>query len=84
VIAVTTSVTTDETTDTMTDVAKTTTTATTTVARSDLCRHHLKGQPQRCVPVNQPRDQLRCWRSLSDQKQQTDPIKRKGDRACQH
>jgi hypothetical protein len=84
VIAVMTSVVTAAMIDVMIDNARMTTIATTTTARSDLHHHHLKGQPQRCIPVSQSRDQLHRWWPPSDQKQQAASIKRKGDRVCQH
>jgi hypothetical protein len=71
-ITMTTSATTEEMTDAMIDVARTTTITTTTTRRNELHRHRQKGAiPMPCVSEGQPPQQ-----SSSDQKQQTDPIKR--------
>jgi hypothetical protein len=66
VTVATTSVTTDKTIDAMIDVAKTTTTATTIIRRTDSTATAQRWQPQWCVPIGQPRDQLHRWRPPSD------------------
>jgi hypothetical protein len=75
-ITTTTSATTDEMTDAMINLARTSKITTTTTGRNELHYHRPKGQPKWCISEGQPRDQLHRRRSPSDQKQQTDPIKR--------
>jgi hypothetical protein len=83
-IAIATSARTDEMIHATIDVTRTTTITRTTIERNELHHPHQRGQRQWCIPEGQLRDQLHRRRSPNDQKQQTDPIKHQGDRACQH
>jgi hypothetical protein len=66
------------------DVIRMTTTTKTTTARSGHLRHRPRDATLMVHSRGEPRDQLHCWWSPSDQNQPADSIKCQGDRARQH